>query len=97
MQASDLKVTVYKSTGDSNVLARVSVVILDAIAIKGIKIVKGPNGPFVSMPSKPKKTKDGELAKDENGKTIYTDIAHPISAEARQVLVDAIMAAYNEA
>ena len=89
------KVQVYKNSGESKVKAGVSVVVDDAIVIKGIKIIEGPNGLFVSMPSKPK-MENGAQAVDENGKAVYLDIVHPISAEARKVLVDAIMEEYNK-
>lgn len=91
----DLNVTIYKNSGEGAVKAGASVVIDNAIVVKGIKVIEGPNGLFVAMPSKPKK-ENGEVVQ-ENGKTVYNDIVHPISAEAREVFVKAILDAYNQA
>lgn len=69
---------------DSKLKAVASVTIDNAIAIHDIKIVNGTDGCFVAMPSR--KTADGE----------YRDIAHPISAEARAELIEAVMNAYRK-
>lgn len=90
----DLNVTVYKRDDkDSKVKASVSVVIDNAIVIKDIRIVEGSKGLFVSMPSREKRTKDNAAS----DKKEYIDIAHPISAEARETLINAIMEAYENA
>ena len=91
----DLTVQIYKNSGDTAVKAGATVVVDNAIAIKGIKVIEGANGLFISMPSKPK-MQNGQPVQ-ENGKTVYNDIAHPISAEARKQLQDAILEAYNNA
>ena len=62
-----------------------TVVIDDAIAIHDIRIIQGENGLWVAMPSR--KTATGE----------YRDVAHPISAEARKAVEDAVFAEYNKA
>lgn len=62
-----------------------TVVIDDAIAIHDIRIIQGENGLWVAMPSR--KTATGE----------YRDVAHPISAEARKAVEDAVFAEYNNA
>ncbi len=69
---------------DSKLKAVASITLDDAIAIHDIKIVEGTDGCFVAMPSR--KTQDGE----------YRDIAHPINADARNVLISAVMAAYEK-
>lgn len=71
----------------SRVKAVASVAIADAYAIHGIKIVDGEKGLFVAMPQS--SYKKGE-------KTVYADIFHPITAEARTRLIDAVYAAYEE-
>lgn len=91
----DLNVTIYKNDGEGAVKAGASVVIDNAIVVKGIKVVEGPNGLFVSMPSKPKRENGQPVM--ENGKQVYLDIVHPISAEAREEFVKAILDKYNEA
>lgn len=62
-----------------------TVVIDDAIAIHDIRIIQGENGLWVAMPSR--KTATGE----------YRDVAHPISAEARKAVEEAVFAEYNNA
>ena len=89
----DLNVTVYKRTGESKVKANVAVVIDNAIVIKDIRIIEGEKGLFVAMPSREKKTRDA----DPSAKKEYMDIAHPISAEARETLINAMMEAYESA
>ncbi len=69
---------------DGKTRAMVSVVFDAAFVVKELKIVEGPTGLFVSMPSRKVGT---------NG---YRDIAHPITSAARKELHDAIMKAYNE-
>lgn len=89
----DLRVTVYKRDNGSKVKATASVVIDDAIVIKDIRIVEGSKGLFVAMPSREKRVKNPE----PDAKKEYIDIAHPISAEARETLINAIMDAYENA
>ena len=67
----------------SKTKAFASVNIGDAFAVHGIKIVEGEKGLFVSMPQR----KDGGD---------YTDVFHPITAEAREELNKQIMDAYEQ-
>ena len=69
--------------GDTNVKASMSAVIGGAYAVHGIKVIAGPKGDFVSLPSV--KGADGE----------YRDVFHPITAEARAELFNGVMAAYK--
>ncbi|MCX8172902.1 MAG: SpoVG family protein, partial [Archaeoglobaceae archaeon] len=66
------------------VKASVSITIDGSYAVHGIKILETANGLVVAMPNK----KIGDK---------YFDTFHPVNAEARARLVDAIMVAYNEA
>ena len=68
----------------SQVKGFVTIVFDDMYAVHGIKIIEGENGLWVAMPSR--KTPTGE----------YTDIAHPINAEARKMIEDAIFEEYNK-
>jgi len=63
--------------------AFVNVTFDDVFVVRGMKIIKGNNGYFVSMPSR--KMNDGS----------YRDIAHPIKNEFRQKLEREILAEYN--
>lgn len=83
MKITDVRIRMVQKE-DSKLKAVASITLDDAIAIHDIKIVEGTDGCFVAMPSR--KTQDGE----------YRDIAHPINAEARNVLISAVMAAYEK-
>ena len=65
-----------------------SVVIEEAIVLNDIAIVEGKNGLFASMPQR-SYTKDGE--------TKYTSIYNPITKEAREELLSAVLGAYEKA
>jgi stage V sporulation protein G len=69
---------------DNKLKALVSVTIDQDFAVHDIKIIAGTERLFVAMPSR----------RDENG--TFRDIAHPITAEARQVLENSILSAYHE-
>jgi len=64
--------------------AVVSVTLDDMIVIHDIKVIDGPDRVFLAMPSR--KAPDGT----------FRDIVHPISADARTMLEDAILGRYHE-
>jgi stage V sporulation protein G len=64
--------------------AYVTLVLDDCFVIRDVKLIRGPTGYFVSMPSK--KQKDGT----------YKDIAHPINPETRKMIEDSIIAEYEK-
>jgi stage V sporulation protein G len=55
----------------------------DAFVIRGMKIIQGNNGYFVSMPSR--KRPDGT----------YQDIAHPVNKDMRQLIEQKVLEAYE--
>ena len=63
--------------------AYVSIVLDDCFLVSDIKIISGPSGLFVSMPSKRKKT--GE----------FKDVAHPLNRETRQWMEQRILGEYD--
>ena len=71
---------------DSSVKAYASVNIGGAFAVHGIKVSDSVKGTFISMPSNSYK-KDGKMQ--------YSDICHPITAEARNELIDKVTEAYE--
>lgn len=71
---------------DSNIKAYASVNIGGAFAVHGIKVIDSVKGTFISMPSNSYK-KDGKMQ--------YSDICHPITAEARNELIDKVIEAYE--
>jgi stage V sporulation protein G len=56
----------------------------DAFVVRGLKVINGTNGYFVSMPSR--KRPDGT----------YQDIAHPINNEMRRIIEDAVLGEYEK-
>jgi stage V sporulation protein G len=56
----------------------------DEFVVRGLKVIKGHNGFFVSMPSR--RRSDGT----------YQDIAHPINNRMRAALEEAVLKAYEE-
>lgn len=75
--------SISKIENDSKVKALASVVINGEFAVRGIRVLESEKGLFVAMPNK----KYG----DE-----YSDIAFPITAEARTALNNAVMNGYNQ-
>jgi stage V sporulation protein G len=63
--------------------AYVSIVLDDCFLISDLKVIQGPNGVFVSMPSKRKK----------NGE--FKDIAHPLNRETRERMERRILSEYE--
>ena len=82
MNITDIRIR--KTYNDTRLKALVSVTIDGDLAVHDIKVIEGPERLFVAMPSR----------KDENG--TFRDIAHPITPEARTVLENAILEAYNQ-
>ncbi|HBP62999.1 MAG TPA: septation regulator SpoVG [Desulfosporosinus sp.] len=83
MNITDVRVRRINTEGKMK--AVVSVTFDDAFVVHDVKVVEGMNGIFVAMPSR--KTPEGE----------FRDIAHPISAAAREVIQTAVLKAYQEA
>jgi len=78
------EVRIYKAKGNGAVKAYASVSLDDEFIVKGIKVLEGENGLWVSMPSR--KAKNGS----------FQDIFHPASKEAREKIVNAVLSAYRE-
>lgn len=83
-QPLDLEVRIQSIKPNESIKGTVSVNINGAFAIRGIKIIEGSNGLFVSMPS----YKVGNE---------YKDICFPITPECRKQLNDAVIGAYEQA
>jgi stage V sporulation protein G len=77
-------VRIRKVNAEGKMKAVVSVTIDNAFVVHDVKVVEGTNGLFVAMPSR--KTPEGE----------FRDIAHPISAAAREIIQSAVLKAYQE-
>ncbi len=73
---------------ESKTKAFASVTIDGAVAIHGIRVMNSAKGLFVAMPA--------SNYIDENGEKHFSEIAHPISKEARELLSSKVMEAYNQ-
>ena len=77
MDITDIRIRRIETMG--KLKAVVSVTFDDMFAVHDMKIIEGQNGYFIAMPSR--RTPSGE----------YKDIAHPINAEARSMIQNAIL------
>ena len=82
--ALQLDVRIHSIRPNESIKATASVNIGGAFAIRGVKVVEGSKGLFVSMPS----MKVGSE---------YKDICFPITAESRDRLNQAVLTAYEQA
>ena len=81
MEITDVKVI---PVDDEKLKAFVSIVFDHCFVVTDIKVIHGPKGLFVSMPSK--KRKDGT----------FKDIAHPLNNQMRQYLEDKVLTVYRQ-
>ncbi len=81
---TEMDVRIHSLSTNGNVLANASVTLNGCFAIRGVKIIGGENGPFVSMPSY--KGRDG-----------YKDICFPCTKEFRQQFQQTVLDAYQQA
>jgi stage V sporulation protein G len=81
MEITEVKLTLRN---EEKLKAFVSVTFDNAFVVRGLKVISGKEGYFVSMPSR--KRKDGS----------YQDIAHPINNDMRKKLEDAILDEYEK-
>lgn len=76
-------VRIRRLTQEGKMRAIVSITLNDKFVVHDVRVIEGNNGLFVAMPSK--RTPNGE----------FRDIAHPINMEARQVIQQSVLEAYN--
>ncbi|NLC12198.1 MAG: septation regulator SpoVG [Firmicutes bacterium] len=77
-------VRIRKINKEGRMKAIVSITLDNNFVVHDVRVIEGNNGLFVAMPSK--KLPDGG----------YKDVAHPINAETRQLIQDAVLAAYAD-
>lgn len=80
MQITEVKLTIRN---EERLKGFANITFDNAFVIRGLKIISGSKGLFVSMPSK--RRSDGT----------FQDIAHPINPETRQMIEDIVLDAYN--
>jgi stage V sporulation protein G len=69
---------------DDKLKAFATIVLNDAFVISDIKIISGPQGLFVAMPSR--RRKDGR----------FRDVAHPINAQVREMIEGRLLSLYDQ-
>ncbi|MFH2054889.1 MAG: septation regulator SpoVG [bacterium] len=81
MEITEIRVTLRN---EDKLKAFVNVTFNNAFVVRGLKVINGNTGLFVSMPSR--KRPDGT----------HQDIAHPINNDARRMIEEQVLAAYRE-
>lgn len=76
-------VKVYKIEGKDKLRATATITLDDAFMVHGLKIIEGETGLFVVMP-----------AVKKNG--VFKDIAHPVTSEMRNAIVNAVLEEYHK-
>ncbi len=79
----EMDVKIHSLSTDGSILANASVTLNGCFAVRGVKVINGENGPFVSMPSY--KGRDG-----------YKDVCFPCTREFHQQFNDTVVAAYRQ-
>lgn len=80
-----MKITEVKifPVNEDRLKAYVTITIENCFVVRDLKVIQGPGGLFVAMPSK--KRKDGQ----------FRDIAHPLNQETRETIENLIFEAYE--
>ncbi len=81
MEITEIRLTIRN---EDKLKAFANVTFDNALVVRGLKIISGNKGLFISMPSK----------KRPNG--TYQDIAHPINTEMRRMVEKAVLEAYEK-
>lgn len=81
MTITDVRITLQE---EERLRAFVNVTLDGEFVVRGLKIIHGPNGYFVCMPSR--KHTDGT----------HRDICHPINNQSRETLERAVLSAYEQ-
>ncbi|MDD5005599.1 MAG: SpoVG family protein [Candidatus Omnitrophica bacterium] len=83
---SELKFKVtrlHRIEGKSNIRAFVDIALNESLLLKGLRIVEGKNGLFVSMPR--------EKGKDNK----WYETIHPLSNQVKEDISNVVLSAYN--
>ena len=80
MEITEIKLTIRN---EEKLKGFANITLDNAFVIRGLKIINGTKGLFVSMPSK----------RRSNGS--FQDVAHPINTETRRMIESMVLDAYN--
>lgn len=79
-----LKVTrLHRINGEGNLKAFADIALNESLLLKGLRIVEGRNGLFVSMPR--------EKGRDNR----WYETVHPLSKQVKEEIANAILSVYN--
>lgn len=81
MEITDIRVTLRN---EDKLKAFVNITFDNQFVIRGLKVINGKSGYFVSMPSR--KRPDGT----------HQDIAHPVNNESRRFIEERVLEAYQK-
>ena len=81
MKITEVRITLRN---EEKLKAFASITFDDSFVVRGLKVINGSQGYFVSMPSR--KRKDGS----------YQDIAHPINNEMRKEIEDKVLDSFEK-
>ncbi|MCL2689977.1 MAG: septation regulator SpoVG [Chitinispirillia bacterium] len=81
MEITDVRIVLVAS--QERLKAFASITLDSCFVVTGLRVISGPQGYFVSMPSR--RRRDGS----------YQDILHPINNEARKMIEDKILDAFE--
>lgn len=83
MEITNVKIQKTFDEPEKMLAAIVSVTIDNMLAIHDIRLLKSAEKAFIAMPNK------------KLGDSTYKDLVHPINAEGRKMLEEAVISAYN--
>lgn len=86
---SDKDIRLINSTKYPNLLASASITLDEQFVVRGLTVMNGSKGAFVSFPSEPYTNKEGE--------TEYRNTAFPIDAQLRADINSTVLSAYDKA
>lgn len=81
MEITDIRISLRD---EEKLKAFADVTFDNSFVVKGMRVINGTRGYFVSMPSR--RRKDGT----------FQDIAHPVNAETRKLIEEKVIAAYQK-
>ncbi len=81
MEITEVRITLRN---EDKLKAFANITFDEQFVIRGLKIINGNNGYFVSMPSR------------KRGDGTHQDIAHPINNQMREKIEEAVLAAYED-
>ena len=84
---TQIDVKIYPPRKNDRSLATASVSLNGCFAIRGVRIVEGSSGPFVSMPSR---------QVNSGGKTEYRDVCFPCTKEFKREFDQTVLNAYQQ-